>query len=52
MVDVNVVLNQMQGSGTRLNIIILDACRTIRSAAGRCALPEAAWRRSARPTAR
>jgi TPR repeat protein len=27
MVDVNVVLNQMQGSGTRLNMIILDACR-------------------------
>jgi TPR repeat protein len=27
MVDVNLVLNQMQGSGTRLNIVILDACR-------------------------
>jgi hypothetical protein len=27
MVDVNVVLNQMQASGTRLNMIILDACR-------------------------
>jgi uncharacterized caspase-like protein len=27
MVDVTVVLNQMQGSGTRLNMIILDACR-------------------------
>jgi TPR repeat protein len=27
MVDVNVVLNQMQGSGTRLNLVILDACR-------------------------
>jgi TPR repeat protein len=27
MVDINVVLNQMQGSGTRLNMIILDACR-------------------------
>jgi len=27
MVDVNVVLNQSQASGTRLNIIILDACR-------------------------
>jgi len=27
MLDVNVVLNQMQGSGTRLNMIILDACR-------------------------
>ena len=27
MVDVNLVLNQMQGSGTRLNLVILDACR-------------------------
>jgi TPR repeat protein len=27
MVDVAVVLNQMQGSGTRLNMLILDACR-------------------------
>jgi TPR repeat protein len=27
MVDVNLVLNQMQGSGTRLNMVILDACR-------------------------
>jgi TPR repeat protein len=27
MVDVNLVLNQMEGSGTRLNLVILDACR-------------------------
>jgi TPR repeat protein len=27
MVDVNVVLHQMQGSGTKLNLVILDACR-------------------------
>src|ERR1700687_6300426 len=27
MVDVNLVLKQMQGSGTRLNIVILHACR-------------------------
>src|SRR5579871_4522111 len=27
MVDANVVLRQMQGSGTRLNLVILDACR-------------------------
>jgi TPR repeat protein len=27
MVDVNLVLNQMNGSGTRLNLLILDACR-------------------------
>ena len=27
MVDINLVLNQMQGSGTRLNLVILDACR-------------------------
>jgi hypothetical protein len=27
MVDVNLVLRQMQGSGTRLNMVILDACR-------------------------
>jgi hypothetical protein len=27
MVDVNVVLRQMQGAGTRLKIVILDACR-------------------------
>jgi hypothetical protein len=27
MVDVNLVLRQMQGSGTRLNLVILDACR-------------------------
>src|SRR4051812_31440521 len=26
MVDVNLVLRQMQGSGTRLNMVILDAC--------------------------
>src|SRR5215469_14127985 len=27
MVDLNLVLNQMQGAGTRLNMVILDACR-------------------------
>jgi uncharacterized caspase-like protein len=27
MVDVNVVLRQMEGSGTRLNLVVLDACR-------------------------
>jgi Caspase domain/Domain of unknown function (DUF4189) len=27
MVDINLVLHQMQGSGTRLNMVILDACR-------------------------
>jgi Caspase domain/Domain of unknown function (DUF4189) len=27
MVDVDLVLRQMQGSGTRLNMVILDACR-------------------------
>jgi hypothetical protein len=27
MVDTNLVLRQMQGSGTRLNMVILDACR-------------------------
>jgi Caspase domain len=27
MVDINLVLRQMQGSGTKLNIVILDACR-------------------------
>jgi hypothetical protein len=27
MVDVNLVLRQMQGAGTRLNMVILDACR-------------------------
>jgi tetratricopeptide (TPR) repeat protein len=27
MVDLNLVLNQMQGSGTRLNLVVLDACR-------------------------
>jgi uncharacterized caspase-like protein len=27
MLDLNLVLQQMQGSGTRLNMIILDACR-------------------------
>jgi len=27
MVDANVVLHQMEGSGTRLNLVILDACR-------------------------
>jgi len=27
MVDTSVVLSQMEGSGTRLNIVILDACR-------------------------
>lgn len=27
MVDINLVLRQMQGSSTRLNIVVLDACR-------------------------
>jgi len=27
MVDVNLVLRQMDGSGTRLNLVVLDACR-------------------------
>ncbi len=27
MMDVNLVLRQMQGAGTRLNLVILDACR-------------------------
>ncbi len=27
MLDINLVLRQMQGSGTRLNMVILDACR-------------------------
>jgi TPR repeat protein len=27
MVDANLVLRQMEGSGTRLNLVILDACR-------------------------
>jgi uncharacterized caspase-like protein len=27
MVDVNVVLRQMEASGTRLNLVVLDACR-------------------------
>jgi hypothetical protein len=27
MVDINLVLRQMQGSGTRLNMVVLDACR-------------------------
>jgi hypothetical protein len=27
MVDINLVLRQIQGSGTRLNMVILDACR-------------------------
>lgn len=27
MVDINLMLRQMQGSGTRLNLVILDACR-------------------------
>ena len=27
MIDTSIVLNQMQGSGTKLNIVLLDACR-------------------------
>lgn len=27
MVDVNLILRQMEGSGTRLNLVVLDACR-------------------------
>jgi hypothetical protein len=27
MIDANVVLHQMEGSGTRLNLVVLDACR-------------------------
>jgi hypothetical protein len=48
MLDANKVLNQMQGSGTRLNMVILDACRNnpfggrgLRSADGGLAQMEA-----------
>ena len=27
MMDINLVLHQMQGAGTRLNLVVLDACR-------------------------
>ena len=27
MLDTNLVLQQMEGAGTRLNVVILDACR-------------------------
>jgi len=27
MVDVGLVLRQMEGAGTRLNLVVLDACR-------------------------
>jgi tetratricopeptide (TPR) repeat protein len=36
MVDVTLVLRQMEGSGTKLNFVILDACRNTRSAVGAC----------------
>lgn len=47
MIDINLVLRQMEGSGTRLNLILLDACRNnpfggrgLRSAAaGLAAMP-------------
>jgi uncharacterized caspase-like protein len=29
MLDTNLVLRQMEGSGTRLNLVILDACRSL-----------------------
>jgi hypothetical protein len=39
MVDLNLVLRQMQSSGTKLNLVILDACRNNPSAHGVCDLP-------------
>ena len=47
MVDINLVLNQMQGSGTRLNLVILDACRNNPSAAEGFVRREAALHRYA-----
>ena len=52
MVDVELVLRQMEGAGTRLNLVILDACRTIRSALAACGVPTAGSRRCARRKAR
>ena len=48
MVDVNLVLRQMQGSGTRINMVILDACRNNPFGSRGLRASEAGWRRCAR----
>jgi hypothetical protein len=48
MVDVNLVLRQMQGSGTRLNMVILDACRNNPFGARGLRASDGGWRRCAR----
>jgi uncharacterized caspase-like protein len=45
MVDINIMLRQMEGAGAKLNLVALDACRTIRSAAAACGQLTAGWRR-------
>jgi len=44
MVDADLVLRQMDGAGTKLNLLLLDACRIIRSPRMACTRCRAAWR--------
>lgn len=52
MVDVNLVLRQMESAGTKLNLVILDACRNNPFGGRGSERPTADWRRCARPRAR
>ena len=45
MVDAAIVLRQMEGSGTKFNLVILDACRNNPFGAAGCARPHPASRR-------
>ena len=46
--DLSLVLRQMEASGTRLNLVMLDACPTIRSQDADFAPSMRAWRRYGR----
>ena len=52
MVNADLVLKQMDGAGTRLNLVILDACRNNPFAGSARARCRAVWRRCVRRRAR
>ncbi len=52
MLNANLVLRQMESAGTRLNIVMLDACRNIHSPGAASGPQVAAWRKCRRRKAR
>jgi len=52
MLDINLVLRQMQGAGTRLNLVILDACRNNPFGGRALRASGGDWRKCARRKAR